>query len=67
MPLGADFKKVTIEQIRAREERLRRIKDQGLIEIAADENFTDAPANLADAFAAKRRAKLANTDEKALD
>ena len=33
MPLGSDFKKVTIEQIQAREERLKRIKDQGLIEI----------------------------------
>ena len=27
VPLGADFKKVTIEQIKAREERLKRIKD----------------------------------------
>ena len=45
---------------------MKRIKDQGLIEIAADENFTETPANLADAFAAKRRARQ-GTDEKALD
>ena len=36
-PLGSDFKKVSLEQIQAREERLKKIKDQGLIEIAAED------------------------------
>lgn len=31
MPLGADFKKVSVEQMEAAEARRKKIKDQGLI------------------------------------
>ena len=59
LPLGADFKKVSIEQIQAREERLRQIKDQGLIQINFDDNVQSVEEpNLAEAFAAKRRARM---------
>ena len=66
LPLGADFKKVPLEKIKEREERLRKIKDSGLIEIALDvhhkspENSSAGQVNLAEAFAAQRKAKLGN-------
>ena len=66
MPLGSDFKKVTIEQIQAREERLKRIKDQGLIEIVFDDDNDQtktAPSSIAEAFAAKRRTAKGEQDD----
>jgi hypothetical protein len=50
---------VSLEQIRAREERLKRIKDEALIQIfdANEESVKDTAKNLAEAFLAKKRAK----------
>ena len=56
-PLGSDFKKISIDQIKAREERLKKIKDQGLIEIATDDQPDTANLGLAEAFLAKKRAR----------